>query len=54
MNKQNETFWIRPEAVSRRTVLKGAGVMMALPFLNSMAADKTVLTCPNPMVSPVE
>lgn len=42
MNKQNETFWIRPKAISRRTVLKGAGVMMALPFLDSMAADQVV------------
>lgn len=35
-----DTFWIRPAALSRRTFLKGAGVCMALPYLNAMAGNK--------------
>ena len=34
---KNDTFWIRPKAISRRTALKAAGVSLALPFLESMA-----------------
>lgn len=36
---KNDTFWIRPKAISRRTALKAAGVSLALPFLESMAAS---------------
>ena len=46
MNNQNDTFWIRPKSISRRTALKGAGVCLALPFLNSMAADKNSVKLP--------
>ena len=46
MNKQNDTFWIRPKAISRRTALKGAGVLMALPYLNSMAGDSKSINIP--------
>ena len=37
---KQDTFWIRPKAISRRTVLKGAGVSLALPYLNAMAGNK--------------
>lgn len=48
MNK--ETFWIRPKAISRRTALKGAGVFLALPFLDAMA-DKKNTEIPRRMVA---
>ncbi|MCM8529630.1 MAG: DUF1552 domain-containing protein [Lentisphaeraceae bacterium] len=38
----SNTFWIRPKAISRRTMLKGLGVSMALPFLDAMAVNKEV------------
>ena len=38
---KNDTFWIRPKAISRRTALKAAGVSLALPFLESMAVGKS-------------
>ena len=35
---KSDTFWVRPKPMSRRTALKAAGVTLALPFLESMAA----------------
>ena len=46
MIKNKETFWIPPKAVLRRSVLKGAGVMMALPLLNAMAKDESTFKLP--------
>ena len=45
-----DTFWIRPRAISRRTALKGAGVFLALPFLDAMA-DKSLRETPRRMVA---
>ncbi|MCM8528073.1 MAG: DUF1552 domain-containing protein [Lentisphaeraceae bacterium] len=45
-----ETFWIPPKAISRRTALKGAGVFLALPFLDAMA-DKKEMDVPRRMVA---
>lgn len=41
--KKINNFWIRPAALSRRTFLKGAGVCLALPMLESMATGSGVV-----------
>ncbi|MCM8535956.1 MAG: DUF1552 domain-containing protein [Lentisphaeraceae bacterium] len=46
-----DTFWIRPKALSRRTALKAAGVSLALPFLESMAAPGKAPKNPYRMLS---
>ena len=46
-----ESFWIRPQAISRRTALKAAGVSLVLPFLESMAASGKAPENPDRMVA---
>ncbi|MCM8534162.1 MAG: DUF1552 domain-containing protein [Lentisphaeraceae bacterium] len=48
---KKQSFWIRPKAISRRTALKAAGVSLALPFLESMAASGKAPENPDRMIA---
>ena len=43
---KKDTFWIKNKPISRRSVLKAAGVSLSLPFLESMAANTNVKQAP--------
>ncbi|MCM8538303.1 MAG: DUF1552 domain-containing protein [Lentisphaeraceae bacterium] len=47
MKSTQDTFWIKPKPLSRRTAFKGLGVSLALPMLDAMAST-------SPKVRPVE